>query len=65
MEEQKQKKITNLQKVIDFMQGKEKCNYKDIAIATGVMKHVVGSLLSVGAKKGTFVKVDKGCYKLA
>lgn len=54
--------MSNKQKIIDFMRGKEKVAIKDISGGIGLASKFVGSIICIN--KELFEKVERGVYKL-
>ena len=58
------KKKTQKEQVKDVLAEKEEATIQDIADITGILEPNVRRILGVGAKDGTFERVDTGVYRL-
>lgn len=57
--------MSNKEKIIEFMKGKDKVSYKDIATGINLGSKFVASIISIEIKKGqTFERLERGFYKL-
>lgn len=57
--------MTQLDKIKDFMKGKNKCTISEISNGTGILKNsVMGCLNGNISKSMNFERIEKGVYKL-